>query len=53
MLKKSLIGYVIGISIGCVIASFVSSNTQLTNFYQSIAILLLAINSIRYEKEIK
>lgn len=50
--KKSLLGYVIGIGIGSIFTSFISSSVELTNFWQSIAILLLAINSIRYEREI-
>ena len=49
--KKSLLGYVIGIGIGSIFTSFISSSVQLTIFWQSIAILLLASNSIRYEKE--
>lgn len=49
--KKNLLGFVIGISVACVILSVISSSVQLTNFWQSIAILVLAINSIRYEKD--
>ena len=49
--KKSLLGYVIGIGISSIFTSFISSSVQLTIFWQSIAILLLASNSIRYEKE--
>ncbi len=53
MNKKSLLGFVIGISIGCVITSFISSTIEITNFWQSIAILALAINSIKYEIGLK
>ena len=53
MNKKNLLAFSIGISIGRVITSFISSSVQFTNFWQSIAILSLAINSIKYEKELK